>query len=848
MKKEKILSLLDEIKAADSSPDSVKLPRGTVYLDYDRVLCRPGGRGDSRFPYERDGLVVWVHSDGYIDACESVFSIFRNCNFGEESPVSFFGGLMREDGTYFPVSVTGASRQLFEEGVDRCTVYSLKHAVSVADTPDVVFTLRTHVDGKKHIHFSLSAVNKSDREQKIYLASFMEALLRFNESETFWQRMSKYGRIEGDGCYVLESRNGDSDMLVINRRITEGAADFTSYTTARGDFLGAKGLSISASESLKSGRIERASDRTSTTDLPCCAEIHLMTLKAGQCANIEYELTVCHRKGSETAYIGSFTDPDAVEKELEAAEKAEAGDFDNIKIRFADWKDGKLRAAAMNRFLRSVQKQTSFCAHGKNYAGAYLGIRDVFQQLEGALIWQPEISREKIVYALNNILTTGRPPRMFSVPSDPTDPEVTIPVCLEKYIDQGVWIISTIYTYLSYTGDWSILDEKCNYIDAPDEAWCDAHKTGEVTSVLEHLIRIMGYLESNIDHEYGTECMKVLFGDWNDAVDGLGRTDDPNREFGSGVTVMATLQFYRNCHEMIEILSHVGGYGELCDRYAKEAANIEKGLDKYAIDTDAEGHRRIVHGWGDKLSYKVGSYCDPDGKSRFSLTPNAIWANTGFIRRDPTLKESLMECFDAVSSKYGLKTFDKPFPPDCKGVGRIVNILPGTYENCCAYAHGSLFGALAMFEIGESRRAWEEIEKTVVITHDNCTMTTFVMPNSYCENAEFNMDGESLGDWHTGSGTVLVKGMIRCGFGIAPDLSGLRIQFPAYFPARSGEITVPVRDAVVHIEYEDTGAGKRTITVDGADYTEQFDSLMNIPVLFIESDKLHGNINIKITD
>ena len=99
-----------------------------------------------------------------------------------------------------------------------------------------------------------------------------------------------------------------------------------------------------------------------------------------------------------------------------------------------------------------------------------------------------------------------------------------------------------------------------------------------------------------------------------------------------------------------------------------------------------------------------------------------------------------MECFDAVSSKYGLKTFDKPFGPDCKGVGRITKILPGTYENCCAYAHGSLFGALAMFEIGESRRAWEEICKTAVITHENCTMTTFVMPNSYCENKEFNIE------------------------------------------------------------------------------------------------------------
>ena len=110
-----------------------------------------------------------------------------------------------------------------------------------------------------------------------------------------------------------------------------------------------------------------------------------------------------------------------------------------------------------------------------------LGIRDVFQQLEGALIWQRELSREKILSALNCILTTGRPPRMFSVPDDPKAP---VPVSLEKYIDQGVWVISTVYTYLAYTGDYSILDEVCGYIEAgEDEIWTSAKRSEEKDSV-----------------------------------------------------------------------------------------------------------------------------------------------------------------------------------------------------------------------------------------------------------------------------------------------------------------------------------------------------------------------------
>ena len=176
-----------------------------------------------------------------------------------------------------------------------------------------------------------------------------------------------------------------------------------------------------------------------------------------------------------------------------------------------------------------------------------------------------------------------------------------------------------------------------------------------------------------------------------------------------------------------------------------------------------------------------------------------------------------MGCMDAVSSKYGLKTFDVPFPRDCKGVGRIAAIVPGTYENSCAYAHGSLFGTMALFEMGESRRAWEEIEKTIVITHDNCTMSSFVMPNSYCENADYGMDGESMGDWHTGSGAVLVKETIRYGFGIHPSIEGLRIQPPAYFPAEKAEISLNVKGSRITLKYEDKNAGVRKVKIEGAE-------------------------------
>jgi hypothetical protein len=110
------------------------------------------------------------------------------------------------------------------------------------------------------------------------------------------------------------------------------------------------------------------------------------------------------------------------------------------------------------------------------------------------------------------------------------------------------------------------------------------------------------------------------------------------------------------------------------------------------------------------------------------------------------------------------------------------------------------------------------------------------------------MDGESMGDWHTGSGAVLVKETIRYGFGIHPSIAGVRIQPPAYFPAERAEITLNVKGAKLTLKYEDTKSGSRTTTIEGAEYTEEFDTLMNTTVYYLPAEKMGKEITITIKD
>ena len=135
MTKEFILDLLSKIDAAKEKAG--ELPGNACFMDGDSVLCLERERGESRYPYIEDGLVVWLRSSGYIDACESIFTIFRQSNFGEGPHVAFFGGV-KEGGAYVPV--LGRLKRIGEGKIwlDRRTVLPLEDVLDVTAVEQTV--------------------------------------------------------------------------------------------------------------------------------------------------------------------------------------------------------------------------------------------------------------------------------------------------------------------------------------------------------------------------------------------------------------------------------------------------------------------------------------------------------------------------------------------------------------------------------------------------------------------------------------------------------------------------------------------------------------------------------------
>lgn len=838
MNKNEILKLVERVHSLKKDKSNT-LPQNSYFLENGDVLCYPAKNGDSRYPYCKDGMVLFAHSDGYIDCVESLFSLFKIANYNEDTSAAFFVGEVYGD-YYFPISITGAAKQLFEQGVERYCVFTPVCVYYVVETEKAYYAARVYIDDDKRVCFSIGAVNIGE-EREIYLASFFEPMLRYTNYEDFFKRMTKYGEHFDNGSYIIHADNvGAQDYLAVRVNVEGDVAD-RYFTTAKNDFIGGVGGNVTNAQSLKYGKFERQVKKTNTTDLNVIADMVHFNLKKDGFALIEYEMSLGRDKQAALDFANGTIDKNKDEVLLTSVRAEEKAVFDRTDIKFCDWHNEKLHPDVINNFLKYVQRQVSFCALGKNYAGEYLGIRDVFQQLESALIWQPKESRAQIVRVMNYILSSGRAPRQISFAAGNGVPKMD----LRPFIDQGFWIVATLHTYLSFTEDFSILDEECGYFTAEKTygplSFCD-----ERDSLLCHLIRITEFLISNIDDE--THCVHALYGDWNDALDGMGRTNDKSREFGTGVSMMATEQMYLTLGQMCDILKAAGNEDERIERYSALRKTIAGGVFKNAVKKDENGTMRVIHGWGDNMSYFVGSPCDFDGKSRVSLTANAYCAISGLINTFSEYKDDIVKTIMSLDSKYGLLTFDKPFIAPAKEVGRIATITPGTYENSCAYVHAGTFGVMALFMMGEAQKAWSVLEKAMVISHENVTRTTFAMPNSYCFTEEYSADGDSMGDWYTGSGTVLIKDIIKCGFGIEPDMSGIKVSPGNYFPAKSAEMSLDIKNTRVYVKYENQNSGNRKIYLNGKELETGFDTMKNLRFAYIPTSELKDVNEIVIKD
>ena len=795
------------------------LLENTHFLDDGRVLCEDRTFGVSRFPYGTDGFTLWAYSSGHISINESTFYVVLPSEEGKEPYLAFFAGEELKDNSFVPISLLGRAKNPLESDVERYCVYAKDSVYYLTKTKKCIYAVRAFVTDDKKVSFSIFAKNNSKKTTNIYLSSYLNCLFKYSNGEsmeTKWFKKCAYDNntFSFESPEDLDRKTHVLNFGVIKRELINEPNEIQN-TTSRSVYMGNKENQLVNSVPLREGKFKREKLVTHFTDTSIAGDILKYSLKPNEIVEVNYVISFSHSEEENNLQKNTFVSFEDIEKLLVTKRKQiikKENAKSMLKISFDSWNTNKINAKVLNKFLDYVIYQTEYCGLAKNSGALFLGVRDVMQQIEAALIWNHKDCRAKILEVLSFIDSSGNPPRQYSIPPKGTNPRMD----LRDFIDQGVWIINTLYAYLAYTQDYKILDEVIGYYDRREGGY--AVLSSRRDTVLDHLIQVMDYLIKHIDPK--TKCLRAMYGDWNDALDGLGISSNENKLYGDGVSVMASLQLYTNLKEMMEILEKINKHLELIDVYKKVRDELRDGLKEYAI-VEKDGIKRIIHGWGEHRSYLVGSFEDVDGKSRNSCTANAYYVISDLYKEGYIKKEDILDAYNNLDSKYGFKTFEPHFATDCPGVGRIVRLPIGTAENAATYIHGALFAVLSLFYLDEEKLAFEQLEKLLPLTHKSLTTTPFVMPNSYSYNEEEDMDGESMSDWYTGSANTLIKTLIKGLFGVKVSLNNIEIKLKKYYPAQTCAISFMAQKHYVTINYHNTNKHDRSVSVNGKKINEQ---------------------------
>lgn len=868
----KINNFAEEFKAIKTDPDRAQksqMPGNAYFLKDNNILVLPGGNGDSRYPYGFDGFNFWACATGYMNCNEGLFSPFRRAAEEQEPAIAFFAGIPSEESKFVPVPILSVPRIIDSSipDVQRYTVFTKSAAYYIAEFSGFRISVRVFPTEQRDIKFTTIVQNLTDSSKKLFLSSYINPFMRnriFRTDEDRWfKEIRVLAPINNNSLSsFLVKVNEDMDRHhsishygLIRRKISLGEKNKLTAkeeTPSRYRYVGGSFSSLHTPTPFYEGSFNDAGKVCTFVESAIAGDILHLEIESG--SNIRTDTIFLFNNDHDLIQQQNNIeiDPILIDKKLNELENIDANRQQSLKIKVDKIKSDDLKTNVFNAFIEHLKKQVEFCSLIKGYIqlspNSLIGIRDVFQALEGLAFYHPRQTKGKMLEALNYTAPDGRCFRQYSLPSSTGE---IGRMDLRPFIDQGVWVISTIITYVRITGDLEFLKENCGYHEIVNEASQKVKQSDKKDSVLDHLIKIFAYLLRHLDHEQ-TGCLRTMYGDWNDAVDGLGISKDPNTDYGTGVSVMATMQLYQNCSEMIELLEEVDRekFKSKIDECREAKANLEKSLKEHALISNSKGEKRILHGWGDKKSYLVGSYEDPDGASRDALTAPAFWVLSGLYETDTSLKEDILRSFDRLDSKYGLRTFDPAFSENTPWVGRIGKLPPGTAENGASYIHATAFGIMALFKMGCPEKAWDQLIKILPFTdiHDNLSHSPFVMPNSYGYNPEKGIDGQNMNDWQTGSSNVVLKVLIRFVFGFEPMLNGLWIQPAAWAPFDEYSFESKFRNQTVKIQYTNKSSGSRIFRVNGVKQKSVKDEFLGIDKLWIDANSECETISVEIID
>ena len=414
------------------------------------------------------------------------------------------------------------------------------------------------------------------------------------------------------------------------------------------------------------------------------------------------------------------------------------------------------------------------------------GVRDASNDFMGLLSYDLSGCREIIVRLLSCQRSDGWFPRQIPMKDGKFD--------LRPFMDGGNFVIEFIYHYLTYSHDFSLLNEILPYYDSD-----------KTDTAYTHIIKGLDfYLQDENIGEHG--LCKIKGGDWLDTLSGAGL-------LGRGESVMVTCQLIMSLNYLIEINKNVSDElkfsDEKCSLYLDRVQELKKNVNKYSLNE--KGFYNAV--FTDNGEW-IFSDCDPDGETRPYTPTNAYAITSGVCDK----ADSVIENLKGLKSEHGYRLFYPAMGKkriDLIGKMGTGDLQAGFGENGNPYNHGSHgFLLRALAKVGDYRTFYDVLNYMMPFnpefhSPESSRSAPYAIINVYQSVPMFN--GRAGFSFLTGSVAMLYRAIYHWMAGVQFTFDGITVNpcLPKEFSGMNFYVSLANGKKV---EFELVGYGNRIVS------------------------------------
>ena len=435
--------------------------------------------------------------------------------------------------------------------------------------------------------------------------------------------------------------------------------------------------------------------------------------------------------------------------------------------------------------------------------GRGMGFRDSCQDLLGFVHLIPDRARARIIDIANTQFEDGSTYHQYQPLTKRGNADIG-----GGFNDDPLWLIAGTSAYLRETGDYSILDEKCDFDNDHSKA----------ASLIEHLRRSFEFTTTHL----GPHSLPLIGrADWNDCLNLNCFSEEPGESFQTygpsegpvAESVFIAGMYVKYGSEYADICDHMGLKGEAAD-VRSYVADMTKAVE--AAGWDGEWFIRAFDAYGNP----VGSHTCEEGQ--IFIEPQGMCVMAGIGKDDGKAEQALESVKEKLDSKFGIMLNQPAYSKYHVELGEISSYPPGYKENAGIFCHNNPWIACAETVVGHGNRAFEVFKKTCPVYLEDISDIHRTEPYVYCQmvaGRDAATFGEGKNSWLTGTAAWTFTTISQYILGIYPTLDGLSVN--PCIPSDVEKYTVDriYRGAAYHITVINPShveKGIKSLTVDGS--------------------------------